>query len=237
MPESHMISPIAKIFTPFNQKFGIPRQSNLSIATGRIEFEDGFDAWAAIKGIEQHSHLWLIFQFDQNLEQGWKPSVRPPRLGGNEKAGVFATRSSFRPNGLGLSVVKLDEVVEQDGQPILNVSQVDMLNQTPIIDIKPYIPYADAIENATSSFAPEAPKSALTVKFSELAKTQFCELDVLSHEQALIEQVLSQDPRPAYKNKSDDNKSYYLALFTYDIEWQVKDNVCWVNNIKLALAE
>ncbi len=156
------------------------------------------------------------------MGSGWKPMVRPPRLGGNEKVGVLATRSTFRPNPIGMSVVKLDGISLDDKKVTLNISGLDLLDQTPVLDIKPYIPYADAISEARGGYADSKPTPIKQVTFTEQAN-EFCnqtpKVQVLKE---LIEQVLSQDPRPAYKQKKADNKTYGIRLYDYNIHWQVK---------------
>ena len=163
------IKPIAYIKTDFNEKFGIPRQSGrVPSAKGKIIFENEFNSIDAVRCIEQFSHLWLIFGFNKNEVCKFSPTVRPPRLGGNEKVGVFASRSPFRPNGLGLSAVKFDGIEKLDnGKIAINVSGVDLLNDTPIYDIKPYIPSADKIENAIGGYADKFTEYKLKVEFSQ----------------------------------------------------------------------
>jgi tRNA (adenine37-N6)-methyltransferase len=233
LADGYTIFPIATISTPFNQKFGIPRQANLTSATGIVAFLPELDALNAIKDIEQHSHLWLIFQFDKNVKQGWKELVRPPRLGGNEKTGVLATRSSFRPNALGMSVVKLESVDYKNGAPQLIVSGVDLLNNTPIFDIKPYIPYADSIADAHSQMAPEAPSAQLNVGLTDQAKLLTDELKVPPNVLTLLCEVLAQDPRPAYKKEKHDDKTYHLSLYSWDFTWYIKQDECVVTGVAL----
>ena len=190
---------IATISSPFSEKFGIPRQSNL-VTAGQftVNFTPEFSAPTFIKDIEQHSHIWLLFLFHENLEQGWKPSVRPPRLGGNKKTGVFATRSSFRPNGIGMSAVKLISVDISGATPKLIIESADLLDGTPIVDIMPYIPYSDCIEQARSYMAHEAPDQCLDIAFDDIVLSKMLALqavDVKSQIIAqLIRQVLSPDP-------------------------------------------
>lgn len=213
---------IANIYTPFSQKFAIPRQGNgLSIAKGKITFLPQIDARQALDGIDAFSHLWLLFVFHENLEQGHKSKVRPPRLGGNKKIGVFATRSSFRPNAIGMSLVKN---LGREGNE-LHVGGVDLLNNTPILDIKPYLPYADIDNTAHAGYAEEKPKSGLQVDFAD----NVCDtLEELSKQHTdylpLLVSILEQDPRPAYKKQQVDNKTYHLALYNSDVHWQVLEN-------------
>ena len=218
------LTPIARIESPYKEKFAIPRQPNLvSAACGKVIFIGDANNEELIRGIEQFSHLWLLFIFHGTQAQGWKPLVRPPRLGGNKKLGVLATRSTFRPNPIGMSVVKLEQVKRlQCGQVELHISGQDLLDGTPIIDIKPYVPYSDAITNAQAGFAQHEPSAPLTVTFTEQAQQA-----VVKHQQRygnlalLIEQVLAQDPRPAYKQHKDDDKLYGIALYDLNIQWQM----------------
>lgn len=228
---SYTINPIGTMLSPFKQKFAIPRQSQaLSVAKGEIEFTDMVDPAQALDGIEDFSHLWLIFLFHENLEQGYSNKVRPPRLGGNKKIGVFASRSTFRPNGIGMSLVTNLGMHKKR----LRVGGIDLLDGTPIIDIKPYLPYADIQDNATAGYASETPKTSLRVEFSSQALPQMA-LFKQQHDEfdALLVNVLSQDPRPAYKSKgtASDDKIYHVTLYNADIHWQVINNTVWVQNI------
>ena len=243
---THTVKPIAVIESPFKEKFGIPRQPNLVGAKGIIRITENDISADAFKGIEQHSHLWLLFLFDEHIDRGWKAQVRPPRLGGNEKVGVFATRSTFRPNCIGMSVVKFIDIKQVDGITEITVQGIDLLDGTPIIDIKPYIPYADSVNSASSLMAHDAPDASLTVLFSAKAESNISQLKITSDVCQLIEQVLAQDPRPSYKQKKDDDKVYGIKLDKYNIKWQVKsvintqnpvtksaDYICEVTEIEL----
>ncbi|WP_350432869.1 tRNA (N6-threonylcarbamoyladenosine(37)-N6)-methyltransferase TrmO [Shewanella sp. H8] len=223
VPFSSQLNAVAICRTPYKQKFGIPRQPGLVNAIGYIEFEPDFNHLDAVRGIEQYSHLWLLFCFHENLAQGWKTTVRPPRLGGNEKLGVFATRSTFRPNGIGQSVVKLHSVVQRKGKVCLMISGMDLLDGTPIIDIKPYVPFSDAITDAKGGIAQDAPV-LIPVTYTPVAATQISQYTIQQQYQGLAELingVLSQDPRPAYKKAKDDPKRYQVALYDLDIFWHV----------------
>ncbi|MGR6502988.1 tRNA (N6-threonylcarbamoyladenosine(37)-N6)-methyltransferase TrmO [Shewanella sp. Koi 1] len=223
MTFTNQITAVATCRTPYKQKFGIPRQPGLVEARGYVELEPHVNHLDSVRGIEQYSHLWLLFCFHENLAQGWKTTVRPPRLGGNEKLGVFATRSTFRPNGIGQSVVKLHGVVQRKGKVCLEISGMDLVDGTPIIDIKPYIPFSDSIEGAVGGIAQEAPK-LISVVFSELAATQidaYSKQDAYTDLAVLIHGVLGQDPRPAYKKAKDDPKLYQVALYDLDIFWRM----------------
>lgn len=215
-------APIGIIHTPYKQKFAIPRQPGLvKSAYGKIEFLDDYNDPNSLRGIEQFSHLWLIFQFHQTVKQGWSPLVRPPRLGGNSKQGVFATRSTFRPNAMGLSVVAFDSVSHHNGKLCLHVKGVDLVDGTPILDIKPYIPYADVIEDARGGFADSAPV-LMPVAFSPEAKTHLVEWQKPYPElHTLITEVLSQDPRPAYQSSQTSDREFGMNLYDLNIRWQV----------------
>lgn len=226
------LTPIAIIHTPYKQKFAIPRQPNLVAAVGEIVFNPGYTDPNMLRGIDQFSHLWLIFHFHQTAARGWSPTVRPPRLGGNNKQGVLATRSTFRPNGLGLSVVEFDGIDQQNGRLTLRVKGVDLLDGTPILDIKPYVPWADAIPEATGGFAAEAPKQ-MPVYFSAQAEQQLEHWrQTYANLPQLIEQVLAQDPRPAYKAKPSSEASFGMSLFDLNIRWQVIEQANYVLSIE-----
>ena len=204
---------IAHIQTDFKDKFGIPRQSGrVPSLLGRIVFEEEYRNPDALRGIEGFSHLWLIFDFSKSHREDWSPTVRPPRLGGNTRIGVFASRSPFRPNPVGLSVVKLERVEKGE----LIVSGVDLLDGTPIYDIKPYLPFADSISDAVGGYADDFEDYKLEVEFPE---------DLLHRlpqdkRQAAID-CLAQDPRPAYQ---EDERRYSMAFAGYDIRFFVKEN-------------
>lgn len=228
----YTIEPIAYIKSCFPEKFGIPRQSLLCpSAVGQLILLPAFNLKEAVEGLEQASHLWLTFIFHQHVNRQWKPKVRPPRLGGNKKLGVFATRTSFRPNNMGLSVVKLDRIEyvskqkdkQKDQQIILHVSGIDLLDGTPIVDIKPYVPYADIVLDASNTIAP-APPALLPVIFLETLLDSFDNLKVDKNIKntdgfkKLICEVLQQDPRPAYQ-EIDSKRIYSMYLYDFDIKW------------------
>lgn len=216
---------IGKVESPYKEKFAIPRQPGLvSAAKGHIHFSPEFSQPELVKGLADFSHIWVIFLFHGTMAQGWKPMVRPPRLGGNEKVGVLATRSTFRPNPIGMSVVKLDDVIIEHGRAQLNISSFDLMDQTPIIDIKPYLPYADALTTASGGYAQKKPQADKLISFSKQAKSVCDSSPKQEQLTLLIEQVLSQDPRPAYKQHKPDPKTYGIRLFHYNILWRVVDN-------------
>lgn len=219
------LSPIAFIKTPYKEKFAIPRQPGLVEAEGVIEFVNEFNDPNLIRGIEQFSHLWLIFQFHQTAEQGWSPLVRPPRLGGNKKVGVLATRSTFRPNNLGMSVVEFVDCHFEKGQLRMRVKGMDLLDNTPIIDIKPYVPYSDSLDQAKGGFAGQAPAAEMLTEFSPRALSQLATAQKkLPAFKNFIEQVLAQDPRPAYQKNNTSERIYGMQLHDYNIRWQVINN-------------
>ncbi|QSX38327.1 tRNA (N6-threonylcarbamoyladenosine(37)-N6)-methyltransferase TrmO [Shewanella sedimentimangrovi] len=236
---SNQITAVAYCRTPYKQKFGIPRQPGLVDVHGYVELTGPFNDPDSVRGLEQYSHLWLLFCFHENLAQGWKTTVRPPRLGGNEKLGVFATRSTFRPNGIGQSVVKLHGIVRRGGKICLEISGMDLLDGTPIIDIKPYIPFSDAIPDAIGGMAQEAPVQ-YPVHFCSEAEAQVARYGARPQSpnlRALIEGVLAQDPRPAYKKAKDDAKLYQVALYDLDIFWQIGPKGIEVLELKPGMLE
>lgn len=224
----HQIEVIGHIETDFKEKFGIPRQSGIiPELIGRIVFTKKFRNPDAIRGMENFTHLWLVWQFSENVREDWDwaPTVRPPRLGGSEKKGVFATRSPFRPNNLGLSCVELDHIELSKGKgPLIYVRGADLLDGTPIYDIKPYIPYTDAQPQATCSFAKSDWERKLYVEFPGELLSKVDE----SKQEALIK-VLEQDPRPAYKEDSDN--LYGMKFANYDIRFVVKSGTLIVTEV------
>ena len=208
---------IARMKSDFPTKFGIPRQSGLvEDLRSTIIFEPEYRNPDALRGIEEFSHIWLIWQFSEAVRQGWSPTVRPPRLGGNTRMGVFATRSPFRPNNLGLSSVRLlgVEITKEYG-PVLHVAGADLMDGTPIFDIKPYIPYGDAHSEATGGFTDRTEDFILEVNFPEDL------LKILPQDkQGAAIGVLSHDPRPSYQNQAD--RVYGLNFGGFDIRFQVR---------------
>ncbi|WP_133406404.1 tRNA (N6-threonylcarbamoyladenosine(37)-N6)-methyltransferase TrmO [Parashewanella tropica] len=221
--------------TPYQQKFGIPRQPGLVEAKGQIRLTGEYNHLDFVQGIEQYSHLWLLFSFHENLEQGFKAKVRPPRLGGNEKIGVFATRSTFRPNGIGQSVVKLEGVRFESNQVIIDISGMDLVDGTPILDIKPYLPFSDSLPDAQAGMAQESPELCEIV-FNDSCLTQLSQMYKGEELKRLIEQVLAQDPRPAYKKNKPDDKQYFITLDKFNIGWQVIEQCIVVFSIELIKA-
>jgi tRNA-Thr(GGU) m(6)t(6)A37 methyltransferase TsaA len=230
---SYSLSPIATISTPFKQKFAIPRQPGLANAPGKITFLPGFDDPYMLDGIEGFSHLWLLFIFHQTLQRGWKSKVKAPRLGGNNSIGVLATRSTHRPNGIGMSVVKNKGLVKESNGTFLAVEGVDLVDATPIVDIKPYLPYADSITEATDILSNHPPIPSREVVFDETVSSAVHNVEKYhAGFTALLTNVLSQDPRPAYKHKIDsDPKTYKVALYDVDIGFVISNGVVVVTEI------
>lgn len=220
------IKPIAVIHNKFRSKFGIPRQSGLvKCAKSKIVFEPEYRVNDAVRGLEGFTHLWLIWQFSETAEREWTPTVRPPRLGGNKRVGVFATRSPYRPNSLGLSSVRLDKIdFTCSESPVIYVSGADLLDGTPIYDIKPYLKYADMHEDANDGFALSEYKS-LKVEF----ESGLLEL-IPKDERETITELLAGDPRPGYQN--DPNKVYGMTYGEFNIKFRIKDGTAIVTEIK-----
>lgn len=218
------LTPIARLHSPFKQKFAIPRQANLvPEAIGSLEFTAEFADPNFFRGLQQFSHLWLLFRFHATADQGFSPTVQPPRLGGKERVGVFASRSPFRPNSLGLSVVRNLGLEAVAGRPRLRVGGIDLLDGTPIVDIKPYLPWADAIAGASAGFADSRPASWDGVVFAEAAEASLNELAADYPDlQALISSILKQDPRPAWRAGKEDEKQYGMTLYDLNIKWRVQ---------------
>ena len=216
------IKPIARMRSDFPSKFGIPRQSGLvEELRSTIVFEPEFRSPEALRGIETYSHLWLIWQFSEAVREDWSPTVRPPRLGGNTRLGVFATRSPFRPNSLALSCVRLIGTEQTAEGTVLHVAGADLMDGTPIFDIKPYIPYSDCKKSATGGFTDTANSFLLEVDFPPHL------LNLLPEDKrnAAIG-VLSHDPRPSYQKNAD--RIYGLTFAGFDIRFRVKDDVLTV---------
>lgn len=217
---------IAHIRTDFPQKFGIPRQSGLvKELTGRIVFEPEYRNADSLRGIEDYDYLWLLWKFEGVERDKWLPTVRPPRLGGEKHMGVFATRSPFRPNPIGLSSVKLEKVERTEEGMVLVVSGVDLKDHTPIYDIKPYLPYVDSHPQARGGFGAERADYELAVEFPERLLMQ---LPKEKH-QAIIK-VLKQDPRPAYHE--DEEREYGVSFAGFNIRFVVKKDVLTVIEVE-----
>lgn len=226
MAESMPMKVIARIRTDFSTKFGIPRQSGLvEELRGRVIFEPEYRNPDALRGIEGFSHLWLIWEFSQAVREDWSPTVRPPRLGGNERVGVFATRSPFRPNPIGLSCVGLEGVEPRTDQgPILHVRGADLMDGTPIFDIKPYLPYVDCRSEAVGGFADHRPENLLAVDIPEELLER-----VRPQLRSALAGVLACDPRPPYQ--SDPERVYGLDFGGYNVKFTVEERALTVREI------
>ena len=220
------IRPIAHIENDFTTKFGIPRQPGLvDEIESRIIFEKEYRIPDALRGIDGYSHIWLIWEFSENIREDWSPTVRPPRLGGNIRMGVFATRSPFRPNNLGLSCVKLLRI-EQDTEKgtMLIVSGADLMNGTPIFDIKPYLPYSDCIPEASEGYSP-SPLASLKVVFNGDTASR-----IPADKLPALEKLLSYDPRPHYQK--DPERIYGFSFAGMEIKFYVKDDILTVSDVE-----
>jgi tRNA-Thr(GGU) m(6)t(6)A37 methyltransferase TsaA len=223
---------IGVIHSPFKEKFSVPRQPGLiKHATMELELYKPYSHPDSVKDLSQYTHLWLLFIFHQHQDTNWRPLIRPPRLGGNQKTGVFASRSSYRPNPIGMSAVELRKVTALNNSVKLELTVADLVDGTPIIDIKPYIPYSDVIPQAHGGMAHQPPEQ-LAVSFSADAlksikqhQTHYPDLKLF------IIEVLSQDPRPAYKKQSEDNKLYGVKLYNFDVKWRIDNNEVYVERI------
>ncbi len=209
---------IAYIHTDFPTKFGIPRQSGLADTRAEIIFEPKFRNPEALRGIEEYSHIWLLWGFSKIEGREWSPTVRPPRLGGNQRMGVFATRSPFRPNSIGLSCVRLEAIEEREGKGcVLHVRGADMVDGTPIYDIKPYLPYVDCHIDAAGGFAEQVKGYGLEVEIPEKWMAY-----IPKEQRRILIQVLSQDPRPSYQNEAE--RVYGMEYAGLEIRFQVQGN-------------
>ena len=229
----YTISAIGHIESPYKQKFAIPRQPRLvPEAKAKLIFAPDFNREEFVRGLDEFSHIWLLFRFHETADKGYSAMVRPPRLGGNARKGVFATRATFRPNAIGMSAVKLEGIEYKNGQLSLLLAGIDLLDGTPIIDIKPYLPYSDSMPEASAGFADTRPETHMSVEFTPevldfiAQQTQYPDL------QAFISNVLKQDPRPAYKKQKDGQQSYGMTLYNYNICWQVNESHNLVTSIE-----
>ena len=232
MAEMAQVKIIARIRSDFSQKFGIPRQSGLvEELEATVVFEPEYRDPEALRGLEGFSHLWLVWEFSQAKREGWSPTVRPPRLGGNQRLGVFATRSPFRPNPIGLSCVRLKgvELHTPDG-PVIRVAGADLLNGTPIYDIKPYLPYADCKPEAVGGFASAPKEATLRVEIPEEWLERIPE-----EKRAALTGVLAQDPRPPYQQ--DPERVYGMTFGGLEVQFRVDGAVLTVCGVARQMAE
>ncbi|MGH1461493.1 MAG: tRNA (N6-threonylcarbamoyladenosine(37)-N6)-methyltransferase TrmO [Neptuniibacter sp.] len=234
MADRFALTTIGTVYSPYQEKFGIPRQPGLAPSLiSRVLLQDEFNNPDAIRGIEQCSHIWLLFIFSECMDKKWSPTVRPPRLGGNKRMGVFATRSPFRPNPIGMSPVKLIAIENNNGQINLLVSGADLLHGTPIVDIKPYLPYSDAIPTAECAFAIDIPLLKQEIIFTEEAR-HACKKIENSIKQPFknqLEELLRCDPRPAYKKDSIEH-SYGVRLHHINIRFRISSEYIFIDSIE-----
>ncbi len=228
------VVPIGIVHSCFKEKFGIPRQPGLVPESRAIlKIQPAFDRPEAFRELDTFSHIWIVFVFHASMKTDWKATVRPPRMGGNRRVGVFATRSGFRPNPLGMSVVRLEAITRHQKQTCLHLKGVDLLDGTPVLDIKPYLPYADSIPEAHGGFAAERPASDIAVCFDPDVRI-FClekERNGYPGFMTLIEQMLKADPRPAYHAANCRKRRFGMKLYDFDIQWEICDNIVRVYQI------
>ncbi len=219
-------NPVATIRSDFPEKFGVPRQSGLvPQLTARIVFEKPYRDAEALRGLEGFSHIWLLWVFSENRRAGWSPTVRPPRLGGNRRMGVFATRSPFRPNPIGLSCVRLLGIEHTGDGPVLLVGGADLVDGTPILDIKPYLPYADCVPEASGGFASAAARRGLTVEFPEALL-----LRIPADKREALIGALREDPRPSYQE--DEERVYGVSFAGRNVRFRVRGEVLTVLEVQ-----
>jgi tRNA-Thr(GGU) m(6)t(6)A37 methyltransferase TsaA len=226
------LRPIGIIHSPFKEKFAVPRQPGLANSVeAELELLPPFNQQETLRGLEDFSHIWLIFLFHQNIKRNWHTTVRPPRLGGNKKVGVFASRSPFRPNPVGLSAVELIEIIYQKPQLVLRLRGTDLVDGTPVLDIKPYLPYTDSLPTASGSFATEEP-TPIAVKFSTDAEIDLKALhDCYPRLRQAVIEILAQDPRPAYRGKKTDSSSYGVRIYDLNLKWEMEGETALVKAI------
>lgn len=216
---------IGIIRSPWKEKFAVPRQPGLiQDGGGELHLHSPYNQADAVRGLEAFSHIWLLFIFHHTMTGGWRPTVRPPRLGGNTSVGVFATRSTFRPNPVGMSLVELLGVRLEKGAVILELGSLDLIDGTPVIDIKPYLPFAESLPQAQAGFAQQAPMSDMPVIFSPEAQWHIAQQQHrYPHLERFIRETLAQDPRPAYRKGECAEREYAVWLLDFTIRWRVTD--------------
>ncbi len=221
------MKPIGWVHSDFQDKFGIPRQSGLvEELRATVTFAPAYRVKEAFRGLEGFSHIWLLWEFSESVRADWSPTVRPPRLGGNRRLGVFATRSPFRPNPIGLSCVKLERIeLDSPKGPVLHVRGADLLDGTPVFDIKPYLPYADCRPEADGGFAPDAPREKLQVELSRELSEKIPE-----EKRAALLGVLAGDPRPSYQN--DPERVYGMSFAGLNVKFAVREDTLTVTAVE-----
>ena len=225
MPEMKIIG---RVMTGFAEKFGVPRQSGIVNTRAKIIFEPEYRNPDAFRGIEGYSHLWVVWMFSEAVREKWSPTVRPPRLGGNKRVGVFATRSPFRPNPIGLSSVKLERLeLSREYGPVLHISGADMVNGTPVFDIKPYLAYTDSHPEALGGFTDSVARETLSIVFPEELRAKLTEEDA-----AELTAILAHDPRPSYQN--DPERVYGMDYGGVSVRFSVDGKVLTVRELDLS---
>jgi len=225
---------IGYIQSPYQEKFAVPRQPGLVDVNMKLQLIEPYNNPEIVRGLEQFSHLWLIFSFHHHIDKGWSPLIRPPRLGGNKKVGVFASRSTYRPNPIGMSVVQLEKISQTQQGACLHLLGGDFVDGTPVLDIKPYLSYADSHPEAHSSYANTAPESQMQVLVSAPAQVVLDQYrSAYPDLNQLVLQVLEQDPRPAYQKGKNLDREYGVKLYDFNVRWKVIDETtCLVTQIQ-----
>jgi len=231
-----MMEPIGIVHSCFKEKFGIPRQAGLApAARAEVELFKPYGSDAAVRGLEAFSHIWVIFLFHECDGKSWRDTVRPPRLGGNRRMGVFATRSGFRPNALGMSAVRLEKISMSPPPVRLLISGADLLDKTPVLDIKPYVPYSDCLSGARGGFASEPPPESMSVVFSKEAEAvcrdRTADIPLLRD---LIVQMIQGDPRPAYYGRRPKKNSFGTRIYDLEVKWECREDRAVVTLIEPA---
>lgn len=218
------VTQIGMIRSPWKEKFAVPRQPGLvQDGGGELHLQAPYNQPEAVRGLEAFSHIWILFMFHQTMAGGWRPTVRPPRLGGNARMGVFATRSTFRPNPVGMSLVELKGIRCEKSQVILQLGSLDLVDGTPVIDIKPYLPFAEALPDARAGYAQAAPEATMPVRFSAVAQQQIQQQAHMPQLQRFITEVLAQDPRPAYRKGESLDREYAAWLLDFNVRWRIDE--------------
>ncbi|GKX52595.1 tRNA (N6-threonylcarbamoyladenosine(37)-N6)-methyltransferase TrmO [Budvicia aquatica] len=219
------IEPIGIIHSPYKEKFAVPRQPGLvADGCGELRLLPPYNQAEAVRGLEQFSHIWVLFIFHQTQNGGWRPTVRPPRLGGNARVGVFATRSTFRPNPIGMSLIELKGIRQQGSEIVLELGSLDLVDGTPVVDIKPYLPFVENIPDARAGFAQDIPLADMPVNFTIEAEQRLLQ-EVRNHPnlRRFITQVLAQDPRPAYRKGEQQSREFAVHLSEFNVRWRVEN--------------
>lgn len=230
MTAEYIMTPVGEVISPFREKFGIPRQAGIiSTVESKIRLYKDFSSVETIRGLENFSHIWVVFVFHENIDKGWKNLVRPPRLGGEKKVGVFTSRSPFRPNFIGMSAVKLLDILVED-EILLIVRGGDFVDKTPVLDIKPYIKYADAIEDACSGEFGTEPQKEFQVVFSEKSDALCSKHKGLKES---LDDILSYDLRPAYYKRTSKDKIFGIKFESFDVRFKIEHDILYIEEIEI----